>query len=567
MFKCARSTAGGPGPSVFVAPIDWDTSKDLASRFEPPETQRTSRRSTAGGGDPKEDGVKNTTLVQAGLLVSGLLYGMGCGDSPAGSVRESCHVGEPGCLDAPRPPGAANTAGVGSAAIGNTATTASGATVGATMASDLPCDVATVVGNNCISCHADQPKFGANMPLTKLQDFHAPAKSDPTRKVFQVIPERLSPADATKKMPPASSAPLSAPDLRALSDWAKAGAKPGATGGKCATPASGVPAPGATAMPGVTPIEYNDPEMKCYRFTAHAPGDKNTPFSVDTTPDTYTGFTFMPPWQGMMYARSFKTIIDNDEVIHHWLFFRNAGPGTDGEVAEQIGAHPDGSLVQGWAPGGEDQYLEPDVGIEMPGGVSYMLEAHYNNTGKSAALDASGVEVCVTPKVPKKVASISWLGTDLIVGPTAEGTCAPTSKEPITLIGGTPHMHLKGRHMKVVINRADGSKETLSDRPFDFQYQVSYRFNQTLMPGDTVTTSCTYSEPTTYGRGTNDEMCYLFTLYYPKLALTNGDLLGTSLHGPDTCLPTFDPGGDTAGSSSDDENLIPGVDIPFLPGI
>lgn len=322
-----------------------------------------------------------------------------------------------------------------------------------------------------------------------------------------------------------------------------------------------------------TPIDYNDPEMKCYRFQAHAAGDKMQPFGVGTTPDMYKGFTFMPPWKGMMYARSFKAIIDNPDVIHHWLFFRNAGPGEDGAVSDQIGAHPDGNLVIGWAPGGQDLYLDPDVGQEMPGEVSYMLEAHYNNTGSSMAPDASGVEVCVTPKVPKNVASISWLGTDLILGANAEGTCKPNSKEPITIIGGTPHMHLKGRHMKVVINRADGTKDTLTDQPFDFEYQISYNFKKLLNPGDTITTTCTYSEPSSYGRGTNDEMCYLFTLYYPKLSLTNGDPLASQLHGPDTCLGGLGgPGSLGGGDMSDDDamddgNLIPGVDIPFIPGI
>jgi hypothetical protein len=39
-----------------------------------------------------------------------------------------------------------------------------------------------------------------------------------------------------------------------------------------------------------------------------------------------------------------------------------------------------------------------------------------------------------------------------------------------------------------------------------------------------------------FGEGTNDEMCYMFTLYYPKLSLTNGNPLATLIHGPNTCL-------------------------------
>jgi hypothetical protein len=31
-------------------------------------------------------------------------------------------------------------------------------------------------------------------------------------------------------------------------------------------------------------------------------------------------------------------------------------------------------------------------------------------------------------------------------------------------------------------------------------------------------------------------MCYAFTLYYPKLSLTNGNPVATLIHGPNTCL-------------------------------
>jgi hypothetical protein len=33
-----------------------------------------------------------------------------------------------------------------------------------------------------------------------------------------------------------------------------------------------------------------------------------------------------------------------------------------------------------------------------------------------------------------------------------------------------------------------------------------------------------------------DEMCYYFTLYYPKLSLTNGNPIWSAIHGNNTCL-------------------------------
>jgi hypothetical protein len=82
----------------------------------------------------------------------------------------------------------------------------------------------------------------------------------------------------------------------------------------------------------------------------------------------------------------------------------------------------------------------------------------------------------------------------------------------------------------------NGKKEMLHDAPFDFQYQHSYPAMTVLMPGESIKTTCTYNSPTSFGEGTNDEMCYLFTLYYPKLSLTNGNPVATLIHGPNTCL-------------------------------
>jgi hypothetical protein len=172
----------------------------------------------------------------------------------------------------------------------------------------------------------------------------------------------------------------------------------------------------------------------------------------------------------------------------------------------------------------------------MPHDTSYTLELHYNNRTGGSSPDKSGVEVCVTPTKPPNVAILSWLGTDVIAGAAAQGTCDPASNEPIHIISGSPHMHTKGTHMKVVLNRAGGGQEVIHDAAFDFNYQLIYPEDAMIMPGDTITTSCTYSQPATFGPGTDSEMCYWFAMHYPAFALTNGNPLWSTLHGSNTCL-------------------------------
>jgi hypothetical protein len=75
----------------------------------------------------------------------------------------------------------------------------------------------------------------------------------------------------------------------------------------------------------------------------------------------------------------------------------------------------------------------------------------------------------------------------------------------------------------------------LLDHPFKFGEQGSYPLtpNVVIETGDTVYTSCFYTNPTSrdvsFGQNTSDEMCFNFAGYYPKTANLScglGGLLG-----------------------------------------
>jgi Copper type II ascorbate-dependent monooxygenase, C-terminal domain len=89
--------------------------------------------------------------------------------------------------------------------------------------------------------------------------------------------------------------------------------------------------------------------------------------------------------------------------------------------------------------------------------------------------------------------------------------------------------------MKVVVNRAGGMAETIHDEDFMFDNQRYYVEHTVLMPGDTMTTTCTYSAPATFGPSTSQEMCYFFSLHWPAGALRSLGT-GTIIHGADSCL-------------------------------
>jgi hypothetical protein len=216
-----------------------------------------------------------------------------------------------------------------------------------------------------------------------------------------------------------------------------------------------------------------------------------------------------------VYGVSFKPRLDNTSVIHHVLLYQHSQVAQDGSSAPCARTDPNSSLISAWAPGTGDMILPDDVGMQLPA-TGYTLETHYNGSGS----DSSGFEVCYAAAARAQTAAMHWLGTTRILGSSASGLCRPTASVPIHTLKYWPHMHLSGAHMNVTIHRANGSTETWHDAPFDFSSQRLWDSDKIIMPGDTVTTTCTYSKPAIYGEGTKYEMCFDVVLAYPVGALT-----------------------------------------------
>lgn len=397
----------------------------------------------------------------------------------------------------------------------------------------LPCDVLDVIESQCTSCHQDPGKFGAPMPLEQWSDFHD--ENDDGRPFYEVALARVT-GEEKPIMPPPPHV-LSDDEKSTLVDWLSDGA-PKATE-RCESEEPNDDEPGEEP---VTDVEDLDCDVDMQFLAGH-----DEPFQVPTTPDYYHCFYFKPDFPEGTTGKGFLPMIDNDQVIHHWLLFvKDDATKKPGTSEPCTGVNPGATLIAGWAPGGEPTTAPENVGIDLPKGpnVIYQLELHYNNTVGPSAMDHSGVRLCATQKPQKDLAAIHYLGSEnIFVLPMSEGTAGSTCtpKEKVTLLSVNPHMHKTGSHAKMIINRKDGSKETYHDEPFSFESQVNYRKTAVLEPGDTITSTCTFDNDTSsvkvFQEGTNDEMCYLFTLAYPIGAMDTGsDLLGIGLPGPNRCM-------------------------------
>lgn len=367
------------------------------------------------------------------------------------------------------------------------------------------------------------------MPLETYEDLMAPAITDPSRTVFDLVLARAQ--DEARPMPPAPYDRLDSVQLAALTAWEDSG-----------FPTSNEQCQTTQGPEQADPLAELPTGDRCSIQLDLKAGTEGQGFAVPEVDDHYECFYFSAPDVDKFLVTGLAPIIDDARVLHHWLLYyttrTDVAPGSH-EVC--TGIHPEDTLLGGWAPGGASQILPDNVGLEVPApsDAVFILELHYNNVARyTDAVDQSGVRICATSTPQEHTAAVHWLGTEnifLFPGESSGGsTCSPT--EPVTILGVTPHMHELGRHTRMIINRADGTQETLLDKPFDFNTQIGYDTPAKLMPGDTISSTCTWNNTsgaiTTFGEATGNEMCYLFTLAYPVGALdTGGDLLGVGLIG------------------------------------
>ena len=409
------------------------------------------------------------------------------------------------------------------------------------------CAAAQVFQKHCQTCHGSTPSFTAPMSLVTTDDLRRPSKTDPTRPVYQKVALRID--DPQSPMPPTSTGDtLTVQEKGAIKSWIDGGAV-ASDNASCNLMAS--PDGGTAGTTG----EFTWPAdcEQRYKILAHGKSDPKdtTKYNVSAQglgKQWYQCFFFKPPWgDDKVQVLAFRPIIDNPKVIHHWIMYGNEnGKQADGTVGGQ-GCNV-GAFLQGWAPGSQGSGdLPSDVGLQMPSGPNVVLglEVHYNNTANVPdAMDASGVEFCTTKKFRPKSAAVHWLGTMGLILPPQQtsnftNTCTPTNTEPVHILSTSPHMHQLGTHATLVLNRKNGAKETLIDKPFNFADQGAYRLETILNPGDSLTSSCTFNNTTpnlvTFGENTENEMCFLFTTAYPAGALT---MAGLGL-GPNRCINGF----------------------------
>jgi hypothetical protein len=453
-----------------------------------------------------------------------------CGSHESGSPDESdtgpSVTGRAGSPASTRPstPTSGNQSPVSSGAAGSASmptTTSTPPSTTAPGAATTPyCNVRKVLDSRCTACHNEGMVAGAPMSLMTYADLQAPAFTDKTKKVFQVVGVRVH--DTVKPMPPQDK--LTADQLSSIDTWVAAGGPEGSD-----------PTCGGTIGAGTTPTQdtgatagWPDHCDEVYTIKSHGSGGDTTPYMVPAGQEVHPKVSVPAPWGSeAVQMVAMRALTDNKKVMHHWILY--------GSRSE---------FLVGWAPGKDmSAPLPPDVGMNLPGGT-LSLDLHYNNLlGTQAEADNSGLELCVLKKANFRpnTATVNQTFSQFLINIPAHamnfnvtGSCTFTGANPVTLVTSSPHAHTLARHMKFTITKKSGEMVVMHDEPFDFNEQQSYPLNPTLKleNGDVVTTTCTYDNPgdtaVTFGENTGNEMCFNFAVYYPmgSMACGSGSFAG-----------------------------------------
>ncbi|WAS90799.1 monooxygenase [Nannocystis punicea] len=252
--------------------------------------------------------------------------------------------------------------------------------------------------------------------------------------------------------------------------------------------------------------------------------------------DDYRCFILDPGLTEDAFVTAFEVRLGRPDVVHHLTLFA-LDTAEDEQGAEALDAAEDGPgytcfgdtvvpsrWLVGTGPSDKGGRLPAGTGLRIGAGRKTVLQMHYNWQNGTAP-DQTAVDLTLEPSVPKEafVARVADLTLELPPGQPAvvESEVMPLEGD-FTLWGVWPHMHNLGKELRVTANHP-GSEVCLAQvNRYNFHWQrfAFYEEPVQVRAGDVLQITCTYDTtgrdtPTTWGFGTDDEMCIGFFYITP----------------------------------------------------
>ncbi|TAN52287.1 MAG: cytochrome c [Methylococcaceae bacterium] len=227
----------------------------------------------------------------------------------------------------------------------------------------------------------------------------------------------------------------------------------------------------------------------------------------------YVYFTVSSPFQQDTWVSAGEIRPGNHSVVHHVI--ANVRPrGSKWVQAAQLGTEPympgptyindlimanggdpsvlDNQFLVGFVPGMEAQRFDIDNSAKLiPAGADIVFEMHYTPSGAEEE-DQTMLGLELAPAPPKRrflSVGAATLNLDIAPGdPNAEAKAQLQFGPAVDLAYMQPHMHLRGKDMRIDAIYPGGGRETLLNVPhYDFEWQIVYYEKQPVkLPAGTT---------------------------------------------------------------------------------
>ncbi|MFK7991533.1 MAG: hypothetical protein AB8I08_36290 [Sandaracinaceae bacterium] len=259
---------------------------------------------------------------------------------------------------------------------------------------------------------------------------------------------------------------------------------------------------------------------------------------LEETDDDYRCFVVDPGLTENAYVTGYDVHPGNAQRVHHVIVYNPVDEAAEQRALEldmEDGTMGDGYPCYGgaivdapplvlWAPGTGATRFPRGTGIELEAGRQQIIQVHYNNLVDEgvATTDRTTIDL-QTSDTALQAYLLPVLNTGLSLPPRMESVSSSRTLDlsflpaNVRIFGVMPHMHTLGRTLSVEIQRPTETECAVDVPRWDFNWQLAYWYDDPIRisPEDSATITCTYNtmsrdETTTWGDGTQDEMCIAF---------------------------------------------------------
>ncbi len=326
---------------------------------------------------------------------------------------------------------------------------------------DYVADIVPILKENCVTCHVE----GGIAPFAMDSYRMVQGWSPMMREVLM-----------TKRMPPAQVDPavnhfenaryISANELQTLIHWIDAGSPAGKSE---FDPLAQISSP-------TSDWQLGEPDyvVEVPAFTVPATGVLD-----------YENVTINLPFDKDVWVKSVQHIPGDRRALHHLLSFivpadyeKKIVEGENDEYRE---------FLEGYAPGKEEASSFPDEsGVFIPAGSAVQLSLHYTTFGRET-VDKTRIGLYFSDSEPKykySTFSLSQSGKNIRIRPRDADhkmSASHVFEDEIVLHGLRPHMHYRGKNMRMSVIYPNGTREDIINVPnYNFAWQPTYRLSEPM---------------------------------------------------------------------------------------